>query len=166
MTPWARTPSPPQAQRSVHTGFYHNCAIDLEGRGSCWGWARAVDELPLGASHAPLASAPDHTCPLEGLGLEYLRQGRHGHAEGSLRAAVEESPHTERSKYVALAQIHQHQGRPDQARAILERGLSHFPADPGFTYALAELDAGRPIPHESLLGVPDAPPLDGGGPAP
>jgi len=91
-----------------------------------------------------LANAPEgYTCPHEGLGLVYLRQGLREQARESLATAIEVDPDIEYLKYNGLARIHMDEGRLDEAEALLRKSTSNYPYDGTARDMLAELQALR-----------------------
>ena len=80
------------------------------------------------AIHPYVEQAPQsYTCPYEGLGILYLRQGRTDEAEQMLEQAIAVNPRIEYRKYDALAGIRIEEGRLDEAEALLERSLRNHP---------------------------------------
>ena len=70
------------------------------------------------------------TCPHEGLGLLYLRQGRLDEAKKHLTTSIEIAPDVEYRKYNALARIYIQEGRTAEAEALLRKSIANFPDDP------------------------------------
>ena len=95
---------------------------------------RGEDALAEFGFRAALSEAPSsYTCPYEGLGLLYLRQGRTPQAVEMLERAIDVNPSIEYRKYDALARIRIGQGALDEAASLLERSLEN---NPGGTEAL------------------------------
>ncbi len=78
---------------------------------------------------AALERGTAYTCPYEGLGLVYLRQGRVDDARDHLERAVDLNPGIEYKKFNALARIYIEEGRLDDAEALLNRSIENFPED-------------------------------------
>ena len=89
------------------------------------------------------AAGEGYTCPYEGLGLVYLKQGRTADAQQAFETAISINPDIEYKKYNGLARIHLDAGRFDQAEALLRRSLANFPQDNPATKMLVELAAAR-----------------------
>ncbi|MDP7115237.1 MAG: tetratricopeptide repeat protein [Myxococcota bacterium] len=79
---------------------------------------------------AALERGTAYTCPYEGLGLVYLRQGRVDEARDQLERAVDLNPDIEYKKFNALARIYIDEGRLDDAEALLNASIENFPDDP------------------------------------
>ena len=60
----------------------------------------------------------DYTCPYEGLGLVYLRQGRNDEAKKNFEEAIEINPSIEYKKFNGLAKIYIAEGKLDEAEAL------------------------------------------------
>lgn len=71
----------------------------------------------------------DYSCPYEGLGLTYLRQGRHDEARRYFERAIAIAPDVEHKKYVGLAQILLAEGKVERARALLRKARANHPED-------------------------------------
>ena len=78
---------------------------------------------------AALERGTAYTCPYEGLGLVYLRQGRVDEARDHLERAVDLNPDIEYKKFNALARIYIDEGRFDDAEALLKTSIDNFPDD-------------------------------------
>ena len=70
------------------------------------------------------------SCPYEGLGLVYLRQGRTQEAKESLEIAIGLAPGSEHRKYKAMARILMEEGDLAGAERMLIRSLEIRPDDP------------------------------------
>ncbi len=96
---------------------------------------------------AAMERAPDtYTCPYEGLGLLYMRQGRAGEAEQLFERAIEINPAIEYRKYDELARIRLAAGDLDGAEALLMQSLSNHPDGPDARALMAELEQRRANP--------------------
>ncbi len=120
---------------ALDAGFYHTCALRQAGGAACWGWPAVLPQptAPGAATPDPYNEIPErfqqHSCPHEGLGLLYLRQGRTDLAQHSLEAAVEVNPDEEFRKYNALASIHMEAGRYREAQTALLKSIQIQPLD-------------------------------------
>jgi tetratricopeptide (TPR) repeat protein len=91
-------------------------------------FVRGDDERAEIGFVAAMQHAPDnYTCPYEGLGLLYLRDGRRGEAAELFERAIEINPAIEYRKYDELARIRLAEGDLDAAEALLERSLRNHP---------------------------------------
>ena len=70
-----------------------------------------------------------YTCPYEGLGLVYLRQGKTADAMLNFQKAIEINPNIEYKKFNGLAKIFIQKGRYDEARKLLEKSMENYPYD-------------------------------------
>ena len=73
-------------------------------------------------------------------GLYLYLGGEYAWATQVLRARLEADPDREPFGYAALASLYLHYGKPEQALAILEQGLSHLPKAPWDVPAQANLN--------------------------
>jgi tetratricopeptide (TPR) repeat protein len=96
---------------------------------------------------AALERGTAYTCPYEGLGLVYLRQGRVDEARDQLERAVDLNPDIEYKKFNALARIYIDEGRYDDAEALLRASIDNFPDDDEARTLLQALDARREVPR-------------------
>ncbi len=80
-----------------------------------------------------------YTCPHEGLGMLYLRQGRLDEATRSFQRAIELNPDIEFQKYNGLAKIYIDQGRVAEARVLLEKSMANYPHHPEARDLLASI---------------------------
>ncbi len=88
-----------------------------------------------------MAQEPErYSCPHEGLGLLYLRQGRIELAKEHLEKAVDINPEADFHKYNALARIYMEDGRLEEARALLNKSMENYPLDDEAHLLLAELE--------------------------
>jgi tetratricopeptide (TPR) repeat protein len=85
-------------------------------------------------------AANTYTCPYEGLGLLYMRQGRAGEAERLFERAIEINPTIEYRKYDELARIRIAAGDLRGAEALLKQSLSNHPDGPDAKAMLAEVE--------------------------
>jgi len=83
----------------------------------------------------------NYTCPYEGLGLLYLRQGRTEDARENLQRAIEINPDIEYKKYNGLARIYIADGNYAAAEKLLLKSQQNFPHDAEAARMLAELEA-------------------------
>lgn len=81
----------------------------------------------------------NYTCPYEGLGLLYLKQGRIEEARENLQRAIEINPDIEYRKFNGLARIYLGEGRYDEAEKLLRKSQQNFPNDDEAETLLAEL---------------------------
>ncbi len=88
----------------------------------------------------------NYTCPYEGLGLLYLRQGRTDEAKEHLARAIDINPNIEFRKYNGLARIYITEGNYDEARKLLEKSIENFPHDGEAGRMLAEIEELRARP--------------------
>ena len=88
----------------------------------------------------------NYTCPYEGLGLLYLRQGRTDEAKEHLVRAIDINPNIEFRKYNGLARIYITEGNYDEARKLLEKSIENFPHDGEAERMLAEIEGLRARP--------------------
>jgi tetratricopeptide (TPR) repeat protein len=89
-----------------------------------------------------LAQDNEHyTCPYEGLGLIYLRQGKLDKAKQNFAKAIEINPDIEYKKFNGLAKIYLKEGRLDEARRLLEKSVANYPYDPEAKELLRSLEA-------------------------
>lgn len=110
-------------------------------------FVRGDDERAELGFVAAMERAPDsYTCPYEGLGLLYMRQGRHGEAAELFERAIEINPAIEYRKYDELARIRLGAGDLDGAEALLERSLSNHPDGPDAQAMMRELEQRRAAP--------------------
>jgi tetratricopeptide (TPR) repeat protein len=108
---------------------------------------RGEDDLAESGFRAALAEAPStYTCPYEGLGLLYLRQGRTPQAVQMLERAIDVNPSIEYRKYDALARIRMEQGQLDEAEALLVRSLENNPNGTDAPSLMAEIARRRSGP--------------------
>ncbi len=84
-----------------------------------------------------------YTCPYEGLGLVYLRQGKIDDAKKNFEKAIEINPDIEYKKFNGLAKIYIKEGRVKEARELLERSIRNYPHDGEAARMLKELDAAK-----------------------
>ena len=82
----------------------------------------------------------NYTCPYEGLGLLYLRQGRTDEAKEHLERAIDINPDIEFRKYNGLARIYMTEGNYDSARKLLVKSIENFPHDDEAKGLLDELN--------------------------
>ena len=71
----------------------------------------------------------NYTCPYEGLGLLYLKQGRIEEARKNLQRAIEINPDIEYRKFNGLARIYLDERRYDEAERLLRKSQQNFPND-------------------------------------
>ncbi len=124
---------PPGRFIGVDAGLYHTCGVRSDSTITCWGWndyhhdpsvqATTDGSTPPGDDHARYL----RTCPYEGLGLLYLRQGRTERAKRNLEKAIELAPDIEIHKYTGLAAIYLDEGRLDDARDLIEKAEANNP---------------------------------------
>ena len=110
----------------------------------------------LGAVHRDLGDAPAAeaafkdaikvggpalSCPYEGLGLMYLKQGRLDDARTQLDKAIAASPNTDFKKYNGLAKIMIRQKNYAKAGDLLRKSIANYPADNEARKLLATLPA-------------------------
>ncbi|MFC1576270.1 tetratricopeptide repeat protein, partial [Candidatus Omnitrophota bacterium] len=69
------------------------------------------------------------TCPYEGLGMIYLKQGKTKEAEKNFKKAIEINPDIEYIKYNGLAKIYIKQKKYNEAKKLLEKSVENFPYD-------------------------------------
>ena len=69
------------------------------------------------------------TCPYEGLGLVYLKQGKTKEAEENFKKAIAINPNIEYKKYNGLARIYIKQGKTQEAKELLEKSIKNYPYD-------------------------------------
>ena len=81
----------------------------------------------------------NYTCPYEGLGLLYLKQGRIEEARENLQRAIDINPDIEYRKFNGLARIYLGEGRYDEAEKLLHKSHANFPDDDEATQLLKEL---------------------------
>lgn len=98
-----------------------------------------VDGAERGFAEVAKHAGDDYTCPYEGLGLAYLKQGRTADAQAAFEKAIEINPDIEYKKFNGLARIHLDAGRLDLAEGLLKRSLANFPQDNPATAMLQEL---------------------------
>jgi tetratricopeptide (TPR) repeat protein len=87
--------------------------------------------------------AQGYTCPYEGLGMVYLRQGKLDRAQDHFERAIDIDPDIEFRKYNGLARIYIEDGRLDEAEALLRRSVRNYPYDPEAPAMLEEIEALR-----------------------
>lgn len=150
--------------RQVAAGYFHTCGIKTDGAVHCWGWASHVsranaDKLLAHQVVHQNVSLQLHTCPYEGLGLLYLRQGREDRAAGHFETAVEVSPDREPRQYIHLAAIRINRGRYKEAEKLLAKAK---------TLSQHQREINRLLKRIARLrGDKDVPePLEGDGAAP
>jgi tetratricopeptide (TPR) repeat protein len=108
---------------------------------------RGEDELAESGFRAALVEAPSsYTCPYEGLGLLYLRQGRTPQAVQMLERAIDVNPSIEYRKYDALARIRIGQGQLDEAEALLARSVANNPNGTEAPQLMVEIERRRRSP--------------------
>jgi len=88
------------------------------------GALREAEEL---LKRAKEESDESYSCPYEGLGLLFLRQGLEGAAAAHFTEAIERQPGIEYRKYDGLARILMKQGRLERARDLLRKSLRNHP---------------------------------------
>jgi len=71
-----------------------------------------------------------YTCPYEGLGMVYLRQGRIKDAKESFRSAIDINPDIEYKKFNGLASIYIKERNYTKAAALLRKSIENYPYDP------------------------------------
>lgn len=76
---------------------------------------------------AKAAGEGEFTCPFEGLGLMYLRQGKIAEAEAQFDQAIAINPNIEYRKFIGLAKIYIMEGRLDEAEKLLRQSLQNEP---------------------------------------
>ena len=124
---------PPGKFSRVEAGFFHTCGVAASGTLECWGWREPVLAVPGQkavmaraqaqpvAPGAPVPGLTDHTCPYEGMGLLYLRQGRADEALKSLTRATEIVGNTDYRKFMTMARRHIEQGRRAEAERMMSK---------------------------------------------
>jgi tetratricopeptide (TPR) repeat protein len=85
----------------------------------------------------------NYTCPYEGLGLLYLRQGRTEKAREHLQRAIQINPDIEYKKYNGLARIHMSEGNYEAATRLLRKSQDNFPHDGEALRLLGEIEGLR-----------------------
>ena len=85
----------------------------------------------------------NYTCPYEGLGLLYLRQGRTEKARENLQRAIQINPDIEFKKYNGLARIHMSEGNYEAATKLLRKSQENFPHDDEAARLLEEVEVLR-----------------------
>jgi len=123
---------PEGTYREVSTGYFHTCGIKADGSINCWGWASHTTQLQANKLQAReiahySVALQRHTCPFEGLGLLYMKQGRRGRAAGHFEEAVKISPEREPRQYIYLAGIRIYEGRLAEAEKLLKKALTLMP---------------------------------------
>jgi len=68
-----------------------------------------------------------YSCPYEGLGLLYLKNGKLKEAADSFKKAIEINPDVEYRKYNGLAEIYIKQGKYKEARELLHKAIENYP---------------------------------------
>jgi tetratricopeptide (TPR) repeat protein len=84
-----------------------------------------------------------YTCPYEGLGLIYLRQGKLDKARQLFERAIAINPNIEYKKFNGLAKIYIKEGRFDEAEKLLRKSIENYPYDTEAKDLLQELQARR-----------------------
>jgi tetratricopeptide (TPR) repeat protein len=74
-----------------------------------------------------IAEGGQYTCPYEGLGLTYLRQGRIDEARRNLGAAIALNPDIQYQKFIGLAKIYLMEKRFAEAEELLDKALTNDP---------------------------------------
>ena len=150
----------PRTFSSVDAGFFHTCGVTGDGRLECWGWRDPVLRIPGQEAYLARANAlparrddmipgaANHTCPYEGLGLLYMKQGRNRLASRSLGKAASVIKNTEYRKYLTMARRHIENGDRESANRMLRKAHA----------VLAGVDGplARPggTPHRPPAGAP------------
>ncbi len=148
---------PPGAFTQVEAGFFHTCGLTVENvRLECWGWREPVLSVPGQqatlnraqarpvAPGAPVPGLTDHTCPYEGMGLLYLRQGRASEASQSLGRATKIVSNVKYRKFMTMAQRHIEQGRRAAAERMMRK--AHAAIQPPGAEPGAAADPSAPAP--------------------
>ncbi len=85
-----------------------------------------AEELFLKAQNA---GDPTYTCPYEGLGLVYLKQGKLDKAKKNFKKAIELDPDIQFKKYNGLAKIYMKEGKNAKAATLLKKSIGNYPHD-------------------------------------
>ena len=127
----------------------------------------ADDEAEKGFRKALEQDGQQYTCPYEGLGLLYLRQGKIARAKENLRQAIRINPNIEYKKFNALAKIYISEGRHDQAVTLLKKSIENYPHDPEAASLLLQIErlrggaGSRPKPAASPPAIGQERPAPG-----
>ena len=68
-----------------------------------------------------------YSCPYEGLGLWYLKEGNETEAKANFEKAIEINPTVEYRKYNGLATIYIKQKNYTKAKFLLEQSIQNYP---------------------------------------
>ncbi|MCZ7586899.1 MAG: tetratricopeptide repeat protein [Deltaproteobacteria bacterium] len=80
-----------------------------------------------------------YTCPYEGLGLVFMRQGRLDEAKSMFERSIEINPDIEYKKFNGLAKILIKEGNYEQAERLLRKSVANYPYDNEAAALLADL---------------------------
>jgi tetratricopeptide (TPR) repeat protein len=70
-----------------------------------------------------------YTCPFEGLGILYMKQGKLDRAKENFEKAIEMNPKNEYKKFNGLARIYIKEGRVEEAKKLLRQSIENYPYD-------------------------------------
>jgi DNA-binding SARP family transcriptional activator/tetratricopeptide (TPR) repeat protein len=134
---------------NVQLGWFRTMLALVDGR------LDEGEELALATFESNMHSNPPAAKRSLGVQLFALRreQGRHGEVEALVRAAVDRQPHMDAAYKVGLAQLVLEQGRPDEARRLLDDVIEagYLREDGGIlmpVYATLIADVAAALRHE------------------
>jgi tetratricopeptide (TPR) repeat protein len=84
-----------------------------------------------------------YTCPYEGLGLVYLRQGKVEEARRNFERSIKINPDIEYKKFNGLAKIYLKEGRLKEAEKLLRKSVANYPYDGEAGELLSDLEKHR-----------------------
>jgi len=122
---------PERAFTAIDAGAYHSCGVTREGSILCWGWNADGQDPASGqvSDQGQEGLRYDGSCPYEGLGMMYLKQGRVQEAGDNLEKAAELNGNIELDKLQRLAEMYVEEERYAQAEALLLVCLERSPQD-------------------------------------